>query len=193
MPEPSDDGEEREEFSDLYGEDIDSDTRVAAIIDRVKTHILEKPFPQPMVEAIREKIGVKLDELSLMNREINVIEAICGDGHIHREIVLVETFNKAAAEAASPDLTLNIAMDRIKTLAVSVPPTALGRHQEDQCKTVMGFGKDGSVKRAFAVSQVFETEASITGYKAGLAPGIRASVALRRARGDSGPSFGGLN
>ena len=190
MPEPSDDGDEREEFSDLYGENIDSDTRVAAIIDRVRTHVLEKPFPEPMVEGIREKIGVKLDELSLTNREITVVEAICRDGHIHREIVLVETFNKAAAESTPPDLSLNIAMDRIKTLAVSVPLTALGRHQEDQCKTVMAFGKDGSVKRAFAVSQVFETEASVTGVKAGLSPGLRATTALRRARGESGPSFG---
>jgi hypothetical protein len=187
MPEPSDDGDQRDEFSDLYAEDMDSDERLAAIIDRVKEHIFEKPFPRPMIDAMNEKMGVKLDELSLTGREINLVEGVCPEGHIHRQIILVETFGKAASQTP-PDLNLTIAMDRVRTLGVTVPPTALGRHQEDQCNTMMGTSKDGNVVRAFSVSQVFETEASLTGRKNGIPPGMRAMLALRRAR-DGGPDL----
>lgn len=187
MPEPSDDGDEREEFSDLYGEDMDSDARVTAIINRVKTHVFDKTFPRPLVDMAKEKMGIKLDELELANRELKIVEFICGEGHIHRQIALIETFGKAANPETS-DLSLNLAMDRMRAIAVTVPPTALGRYQEDQCKTVMGFGDDGTVKRAFSISQVFDTKARVVGYKAGLPPQLRATMDLQRAR-DNDPGL----
>ncbi len=192
MPEPSDDGDEREEFRDLYADDMDSDARLGAVIERVKEFIFDKPLPPPMVDMLKEKMGVNVRDMTVTDREINMIEAVCRDGHIHREILLIETFGKAA-DPQPPEMTVDIAMDRLKSLASSVPVTGLGRHQEDQFKTVMGMGEDGSIKRAFNVSQVFETEASVIGYKPGSPPPfVRAMIAQQRAKGINGPGTPGL-